>query len=140
MIKELLGGKINPYLSSDNPLTQGSLVKLDPANQGKILLAGAGDVVVGIVAQDVIPLNVDNFKLDSVTHKARVGDKVGVYFGGGEYITDMFSGNITVPGTPLYAGAGGKFSTTASGNVLAYAETIGNSANGDKIRIKVVGF
>lgn len=136
MIKEVLAGKLNPYLASDVLLTQGQLVKLDPANAGKVIPAGAGDTVVGFVAQDVIAANVDNYKLDSVTHQARVGDKVGVYFGGGVFLTDMFVGNITAPGTALYAGAGSKLTTTASGNAVAIAETVGNAANGDVIRVK----
>ncbi len=136
MIKEVLAGKINPYLASDVELTQGQLVKLDPAKVGKVIAAGAGDAVVGFVAQDVIAINVDNYKLDSVTHQARVGDKVGVYFGGGVFLTDMYAGNITVPGTQLYAGAGGKLTATASGNAVAVAETVGNAANGDVIRVK----
>jgi hypothetical protein len=139
MIKELFVEGINPYLSSDNTLTAGQLVKYDAANPGKILVAGAGEAVAGIVAQDVIAANVDNYKLDSVTHKARVGDKVGVYYGGGVFITDQYSGNITAPGTNLYAGAAGKLVTTVSGNAVAVAETVGNSASGDKIRIKLIG-
>jgi hypothetical protein len=139
MLKIVFEGNISPFYSSDVLLTQGQLVKLDPANVGKIIVAGAGDPVYGIVAQDVIAANIDNYKLDSVTHKARVGDKVGVYFGGGEYITNQFVGNITAPGTPLYAGASGQLVATVSGSVVAIAETIGNSATaGSEIRIKYV--
>jgi hypothetical protein len=139
MIKELLAGHLSPYFASDVQLTAGQLVKLDTANAGKVVVAGAGEVVVGIVAQDVIAANVNNFKLDSVTHQARVGDKVGVYYDGGVFLTDQFTGNIAV-GANLYAAASGKLSATVSGGVLAIAETAGNSANGDKIRIKVIGF
>jgi hypothetical protein len=136
MIKELIGGKLDPYLSSDALMTQGQLVKLDPANPGKIIVAGVGEDIHGIVAQDVIAATVDNFKLDSVTHKARVGDKVGVWIQGGIFLTDQFTGNITAPGTKLYAAAAGKLSATVSGNVVATAESIGNAANNDKIKIK----
>jgi len=139
MLKIVFEGNISPFYSSDNLLTQGQLVKLDSGNVGKIVVAGAGDVVYGIVAQDVIAANVDNYKLDSVTHKARIGDKVGVYFGTGTYITNQFSGNITVPGTELYSGAGGLLVATVSGSVVAIAETIGNSATaGSEIRVKYV--
>lgn len=137
--KAVFEGKINPYLSSDNTLVKGTLVKLDPSNPNKILVAGLGDLnVIGFAAQDVIAKNVDNFKLDSVTHQARIGDKVGVYYGGGLFLTSNFSGNITAAGTNLYAGAGGKLVTTVSGGVVAVAETIGNSATGDTIRVKLV--
>lgn len=139
MIKELLQGKLNPYFKSNVTLTAGQLVKQDPANPGFVIATSAGDVPEGIVAQDVIALTVDNYKLDSVTHKARVGDKVGVYFGGGVYLTDQFTGNVTAVNTPLYSGANGVMSTTASGNVVAYAETTGNSATaGTQIRVKFV--
>lgn len=135
-IQALFIGEISPYYSSDALLTAGQLVKIDTANAGKIVVAGAGDTVYGIVAQDVIAKNVDNFKLDSVTHQARLGDKVGVYTQGGIFKTNQYSGNITV-GTPLYAGASGKLVATVSGSVVAVAETAGNSANGDKIRISL---
>lgn len=136
MIKEVLAGKLTPYFKAKVQLTQGQLVKLDPANEGEVIAAGAGDAVLGYLAQDVIAINVDNYKLDSVTHQARVGDRVGVYFGGGVFLTDMFVGNITAPGTLLYAGAGGKMTATASGNAVAVAETTGNAANGAVIRVK----
>lgn len=135
MLKPIFEGQIDIFLSSDVELTAGQLVKLD-STAGKIVPAGAGDTVYGIVAQDVVDGNVDNFKLDSVTHKAKLGDKVGVYFNGGIYLTDQYSGNVNF-GQKLYAGANGQLVTTASGNVVATALTAGNSANGDKIKIRL---
>lgn len=135
--KALFEGSLNPYLSSDLQMEKGTLVKLDPANPNKFVIAGAGEAVYGIVAQDIIAKDVNNFKLDSVTHQARVGDKAGVYHEGGLYLTTNFSGNITVPGTKLYAGANGKLVLTVSGGAVATAETIGNSASNAKIRIKL---
>lgn len=139
MIKELLDANISPYFQCNQVLSGGTLVKMDTANAGYVIPANAGDNVYGILAQDVLASGADSFKLDSVTTRAHVGDHVGVFFGGGVYLTNNFSGNIGI-GQALYAGANGTFVATASGSVLAYAETTGNSVNGDKIRLKVVGF
>jgi hypothetical protein len=136
MLKALFEGSLSPYLRSDVQMVAGTLVKLDSANAGKIVPAGAGEEIYGVIAQDVVASDTDNFKLDSVTHQARVGDKVGVYHEGGLYLTDNFSGNVTAQGTKLYSGASGKFSTAVSGNAVAVAETTGDSATGAVIRIK----
>lgn len=138
MIKAVFEGRLEVSLSSDNALSAGQLVKLDTANAGKILATGAGDVAFGIVAQDVVAGNVDNFKLTSVTHKAVIGvDKVGVYHGGGIYLTDKYTGSVTV-GQQLYAAAGGLLSATASGNPVAITESAGTAASGNVIRIKLL--
>lgn len=133
MLKIVQEGKIDVFLKSDVAMTAGQLVKLDPANLGKVILAGAGDDVHGMVAQDVVDRNVDNFKLDSVTHKAFKGEKVGIYNGGGQYYTDQTASAVTY-GAKLYPAAGGKMSTTASGNAVAVAE--GNAGAGQKVLIR----
>lgn len=135
MLKPIFEGNLDIFVKTTTTATAGQLVKLTA--DGVVAIAGAGDVVHGFIAQDVISGNVDNYKLDSVTHKARIGDKVGVYYKGGMYTTDQYSGNVTA-GAPLYSGANGQLVLTVSGNIVAYAENNGNSANGDKLRIKSI--
>lgn len=138
MLKIVYAGKIDGYFKSDVLLTAGQLVKADPANAGKVIAVNAGDAILGVLAQDVISGNVDNFKLSSVTHKARQSvDQVGVYFGVGEYVTDQFSGNIT-QGAQLYAGANGQLVITASGSAVGQAIAPANSAtSGSTLRYRL---
>lgn len=134
MLKIIHEGQLVNNYSSDTVLTQGQLVKITAQN--KLAVAGAGDDVFGIVAQDVVDGNVDNFKLNSVTHTATKGvDKVGVYTNGGVYKTDQFIGTVTA-GAKLYAGAGGKFTVTASGGAVAVCETNATAGAGVEIRYK----
>lgn len=135
MLKMIYEGQLTSFYKSNAELVQGQLVKIDTANPDTVVVAGAGDDIYGIVAQHVKSGNVDNFKLDSVTHIAKTGDKVGVYTNGGIYYTDQYVGTVT-RGAKLYPAASGQLSTTVSGNAVALAESAGVKANGDRIRIK----
>lgn len=138
MLKVHFQGMINPYFKSDVLMTQGQFVKLDPANAGKVIPTQAGDIPYGILAQDVVEPNVDNFKLTSVTHKAHKGiDNVGVYHNGGVFTTDQFVGTVAF-GAQLYTGANGALTATASGNAVAIAENAANKANGDTLKFKLL--
>lgn len=138
MIKAVLEPKLNPYFMCNQLLSAGTLVKPDSANAGYVIPCNVGDVALGFLAQDVVDPTINNFKLTSVTHKAGKGvDHVGVYFGDGSIVTDMFSGNVAI-GASLYVGAG-VLSTVASGNIVGIAETAGNSASGNTIRVRVIG-
>lgn len=134
MLKIVHEGQLVNNYSSDVLLTQGQLVKI--VGVDKIGPAGAGEEVFGIVAQNVVEANIDNFKLNSVTHTAAKGrDKVGVYTNGGIYKTDQFTGAVTA-GAKLYAGANGKFTATASGNAVAISESTATAGAGVVIRYK----
>jgi hypothetical protein len=138
MLKPIFEGELNIFLKAPaTDLVAGTLVKL---NGDAFAVAVAGDDVYGVLAQNVQARNVNNFKLDSVTHVAYYGEKAGIYFQGGQYYTDNTATAVTA-GVKLYAGAGGKFTTAVpgTGNVkhVAVAETAG--AAGAKIRIRLVG-
>jgi hypothetical protein len=143
MFKAVYEGKLDVYLTAPNADTnQGTIVKL--GTSGNVVPCNAGDMPYGVLAQDVRNRAVNNFKLDSVTHLAFYGEKVGVYFDGGLYMTDNFvSGNNVAVGANLYVGANGQFTTSvpASGSAftqpIAIAETSGNSAT--KARIRLIG-
>jgi hypothetical protein len=138
MLKPIFEGQLNIFLKAPAlDLNAGTLVKLD-AN-GTFAVAVAGDEVYGILAQDVVSRNVDNFKLDSVTHVAYHGEKAGVYFQGGQYYTDNTL-DAVAEGDNLYAGANGQLTTVApaTGNTdaVAIAEQVANA--GEKVRIRFV--
>lgn len=136
MLKPVQEGLIDIFNSSDNALVQGTLVKLDPANANKVIPAQAGDRVFGMVAQDVQAYDINNFKLDSVTHVAYIGQPVGVYFGQGQYYTDRTAVNVAF-GNLLYPASNGMLSTVASGNAFAQAE--GTATSGNSVLIRVLG-
>lgn len=138
MLKAIFEGELAiHYKAPAQDLEAGTLVKL---NGDSFAVAVAGDDVYGILAQKVRARNVDNFKLDSVTHFAFYGEKVGAYFQGGVYYTDNTLTATTV-GAKLYAGAGGKLTTAVpgSGNTkhVAIAEEV--AVSGAKVRIRLVG-
>ncbi|MNS33480.1 hypothetical protein D3C72_655950 [compost metagenome] len=135
MLKFVYEGQLTSFFKADVDVVQGQLLKIDTTKVDTLVPAGAGDDVYGIAAQHVRAGNIDNFKLDSVTHVAKHGDKVGVYTNGGVYYTDQYVGTVT-KGAKLYPAAAGVLSATASGNAVAIAETAGVKANGDRIRIK----
>jgi sulfur transfer complex TusBCD TusB component (DsrH family) len=139
MLKPIFEGELNIFLKAPATGTfkAGTAVKLG-AN-GEFAVAVAGDEVYGLLAQDVQARNIDNFKLDSVTHVAYNGEKAGVYFQGGLYHYDLHAVAVT-EGDKLYVGANGVLTKTApasgfTGHV-AIAETSG--AVGEKIRIRLV--
>ncbi len=134
MLKIVHEGQLVNNYSSDTLLVQGQLVKVSAEN--KIVAAGAGEDVFGIVAQNVVEGNLNNFKLNSVTHTATKGvDKVGVYTNGGIYKTDQFLGAVTA-GAKLYAGAGGKLTATVSGGAVAVSESNATAGAGVVILFK----
>jgi hypothetical protein len=137
MLKPIFEGELNIFLKAPATGTfkAGTLVKLG-AN-GEFAVAVNSDEVYGVLAQDVQARNVDNFKLDSVTHVAYNGEKAGIYFQGGLYYTDNTAGAITA-NAKLYPNAQGQFTVTAGTNTahVAIAETAG--AQGEKIRIRFV--
>jgi hypothetical protein len=139
MLKPIFEGQLNIFLKAPATGTfkAGTLVKL--GTNGTFAVAVAGDEPYGILAQDVQARNIDNFKLDSVTHVAYNGEKAGVYFQGGVYHYDLHTVAVTA-GDKLYAGANGAMNKTvpASGFTghVAIAETSG--AVGEKIRIRFV--
>lgn len=133
MLEPIFEGKLDIFLKSDVEMTEGQLVVLDPKNEDKIVIAQAGEDVYGIVAQNVVPGDVNNFKLDSVTSNASVGDKVGVYFGDGLYYTDQ-TGTAVAYNDELYAGADGQLVTGGSGNAVAVAH--GTAEAGEKVKIR----
>jgi hypothetical protein len=139
MFKAVQEGKLNVFLTAPNADTNaGTLVKLGPS--GSVVVCNAGDEPYGVLAQDVRSRSVNNFKLDSVTHLAFYGEKVGVYFQGGQYYTDNIAGGSFAEGAKLYVGANGQFTATApgtgfTGNV-AIAETAGSGNT--KTRISFV--
>lgn len=143
MFKAVYEGKLDVYLTAPNADTnQGTIVKL--GTSGNVVPCNAGDTPYGVLAQDVRNRAVNNFKLDSVTHLAFYGEKVGVYFDGGLYMTDNFvSGNTVAVGANLYVGANGQFTTSvpASGSAfmqpVAIAETSGSATQ--KARIRLIG-
>lgn len=146
MFKAVYEGKLDVFLTAPNADTNaGTLVKL--GTSGNVVACSAGDNPYGVLAQDVRDRRVNNFKLDSVTHLAFYGEKVGVYFDGGLYMTDnVVSGNNVAVGSNLYVGANGQFTTSApaSGSALtspiAIAETANNFAtSAQKIRIRFLG-
>jgi hypothetical protein len=135
MLKPIFEGQLNIFLNAPElNLKAGTLVALDGDS---FKVATNADEVYGVLAQDVQPRNVDNFKLDSVTHVAYHGEKAGVYFQGGLYYTDNTVGAVT-EGAKLFVGANGKFTATAGTETVhvAIAETAG--AEGEKIRIRLV--
>lgn len=139
MLKPIFEGELNIFLKAPatGNLKAGTLVKL--ASGGTFEVAVSGDEVYGVLAQDVQARNVDNFKLDSVTHVAYNGEKAGVYFQGGQYYTDNTADAVT-EGAKLYAGASGQFTTVVpvSGELghVAFAEQVANA--GEKVRIRFV--
>lgn len=146
MFRAVYEGKLDVYLTAPSADTNaGTIVKL--GTSGNVVPCNAGDAPYGVLAQDVRNRATNNFKLDSVTHLAFYGEKVGVYFDGGLYMTDnVTSGNNVAIGANLYVGANGQFTTSApaSGSAftqpVAIAETANNFASGNsKIRIRLVG-
>lgn len=138
MLKAVFESKIENMFKCNQLLSAGTIVKQDPANAGFLIPAVAGDAnnAVYLLAQDMVSSNVDNYKLTSVTHKAVAGvDQVGAYFGDGVFITDQYVGAPSA-GAQLYI-ANGQFTTTASGNAVAIAETAGTS--GGTMRIRTFG-
>lgn len=138
MFKPIFEGQLNIFLKAPSTdLKAGTLIKLNGGDT--FAVAVAGDDVYGVLAQDVVSRDKDNFKLDSVTHVAYYGEKAGIYFQGGLYYTDNTLDAVTVD-AKLYAGAGGKFTVTAPAtgdqSHVAIAETAGNA--GEKIRIRLV--
>jgi len=138
MLKAHFYNGINPYFKTDELLVQGQLVTYDTAKEGFIKAAEAGDLVAGVVAQDVVEFRDDSFKLTSVTHKAYKSiDHVGFYYDGGIFSTDQYTGTVTV-GALLYAGANGQMTTTvpATGDTtpVARAEKAANKANNDVLK------
>jgi len=115
------------------------LVKLGPS--GNVVVCNPGDKPYGVLAQDVRNPQVNNFKLDSVTHLAFYGQKVGVYMDGGLYMTDNTVSGININvGDLLYVGANGQFTNVppTSGNYtgsVGIAEQAG--PGGTKIRIRL---
>lgn len=145
MFKAVYEGKLDVYLTAPNADTNaGTLVKL--GTSGNVVVANSGDFPYGVLAQDVRDPKVNNFKLDSITHLAFYGQKVGVYFDGGLYMTDnVVSGNNVAVGSLLYVGANGQFTTTAPASGSAYtqpiaqAETANNfGTSAQKIRIRLL--
>jgi hypothetical protein len=135
MLKAIYEGNLSAFLKADAPMVAGQLVKLKAGAVDTVVVTGANDTAYGIVAQDVVAVGTDDYKLTSVTAKAKVGEKVGVYFGTGLYYTDQILDNVVV-GDKLYCGAGGKFTKTAgTGAVVAVAETAGNA--GTQVRIRL---
>ena len=139
MFKAVYEGKLDVFLTAPNQDTNaGTLVKL--GTSGNVVACAPGDKPYGVLAQDVRDRRVNNFKLDSVTHLAFYGEKVGVYFQGGEYYTDNIAGGSFAEGAKLYVGANGQFTSAVpgtgfSGNV-AIAETAGSGNT--KTRISFV--
>jgi hypothetical protein len=143
MLKAIFEGELAVHFNAPSAdLEAGILVKLNGSAVAVATGGATGDDVYGILAQPVRARNVNNFKLDSVTHVAYYGEKVGVYYGGGVYITDQTLDGTIAVGQKLYVGTGGKLTKTAptGGNTkhVAIAETAGTLA-GDKIRIRLVG-
>lgn len=143
MLKAIFEGELAVhYTAPATDLEAGVLVKLNGSAVAVATGGATGDDVYGILAQKVVSRTVNNFKLDSVTHVAYYNEKVGVYYGGGVYITDQTLDGTIAVGQKLYCGAGGKLTKTApsAGNTkhVAIAETAGTNA-GDKIRIRLVG-
>jgi hypothetical protein len=138
MLKAVFEGKLNPFLKAPSTdLNAGTLVKL--ASGGTFAVAVAGDEPYGVLAQDVRSRSVDNFKLDSVTHKAFYGEKAGIYFEGGVYYTDNTAVAVN-EGDKLYVGANGQFTKTVPGTgftgYVAIAEQTATA--GTKVRIRFV--
>lgn len=135
MFKPIFEGEINIFLKAPaKDLKAGTLVK---KVGDSFDVATKGEDVYGVLAQDVVSREYNNFKLDSVTHVAYYGEKAGVYFQGGLYNTSNTAGAITADAL-LYPNAQGKFTTTAgtSTEAVAIAETAG--AEGEKIRIRLL--
>jgi hypothetical protein len=138
MFKMVFEGKLDVFLTAPTQDTNaGTLVKL--GTSGNVVACNAGDKPYGVLAQDVRDRRVNNFKLDSITHLAFYGEKVGVYFDGGIYMTDNTVGPAIGVGSYLYVGANGQFTATAptSGNFtgpVAISEQAGTA--GTKIRIR----
>jgi hypothetical protein len=139
MFKMVNEGKVDVFLTAPTQDTNaGTLVKL--GTSGNVVACNPGDKPYGVLAQDVRDRRVNNFKLDSITHLAFYGEKVGVYFDSGLYMTDNTASAITVGGY-LYVGANGQFTATAptSGNFtgpVAISEQAGTA--GTKIRIRLL--
>lgn len=138
MFKAVYEGKLDVFLTAPSQDTNaGTLVKL--GTSGNVVACAPGDKPYGVLAQDVRDRKVNNFKLDSVTHLAFYGEKVGVYFDGGIYMTDNTSGSAIGVGDALYVGSGGAFTKAVPGtgytSPVAIAEQSGNA--GSKIRIRL---
>lgn len=139
MLKPIFEGNINIFLKApaSGTLPAGTIVKQAP--NGEFAIAVAGDQPYGVLGQNVVARNVDNFKLDSVTYVAYYGEKAGIYFGGGQYYTDNTATAVT-EGAKLYVGAGGKFTTVvpSSGYTapIAFAEGVADA--GKKVRITLL--
>jgi hypothetical protein len=135
MLKLVNEGLLDSFVKSNEVLTAGQLVKLN--GEGIITVASAGNAIHGVVSTDVISANVDNYKLDNVVLKARIGTKVGVFIQGGVYLTDQFTGTVTA-GNPLYVAALGKLTATSGGASVAIAEnTVDASVAGSLLRFKL---
>lgn len=136
MFKAVQEGKLNVFVTAPNADTNaGTLVKLGAS--GSVIACAVGDEPFGVLAQDVRNRNVNNFKLDSVTHLAFYGEKVGVYYQGGEYYTDNISGGAFIEGTKLYVGANGQFSTTVPGTGYTSAVAIAESAGSGNTKTRI---
>jgi len=125
----------------------GTVVALDPANAGQVIpVSTATQTQYGILAQDVIAVTTDLWKLDSETQRARVSGAVGVYYDEGQFIMCSGVGYIGSPtiGSLLYANiASGSgplgWLTTVSGTSMApvgICEVAGIAASGNNMQFR----
>lgn len=137
MFKPVFEGNIDIFLKADTLLKSGTLVVLNPAKDGYVLPAVAGDQPYGVLGQDVVDRSVDNFKLDSVTFVAYKDELAGVYVEGGMYRTDNTLVDVAY-GDKLYVGAGGKFTKAvpATGFTGHVAIALEDALAGEKVRVR----
>lgn len=139
-------GQINPFFKCDTELDAGTFVTVDTDNEDEVIAADGNspDKVIGVLAQDVVAKDVDVWKLDSITAKARKGEKVGIYMNGGIYEIDQTDASVS-QGDYLYHSNSNpgqvnadddKDDSDASKDPVAIAEE--DAEAGEMVRIKLL--
>ncbi len=112
--------RITIFLAAGEPMGEMNIVTLDSDNPGKVKLCGNADIPYGFVTQNVTVDGVSQYGINGLLSRtAKVGDKVGIYVGGGILKTDKLADEPEV-GDLLYAGT--------SGSTDGYFTTIQGSA------------
>jgi len=143
-IKPVQQGKVSVFYKYGAEAVGGTVVCIDVNNDDYVALyESGGSTPYGLLAQDVVAEDYQEWKLDSITQRARVSSNVGIYYGGGTYVlnSDSYTGNV-LRGDNLYPNDAGVLGTSNAINgkmsPVALAETSGNAGSGNSIRIKLL--
>lgn len=144
-IKPIQQGKIltNSY-HYNATASGGNVVEIDSSTATKTAkVYASGGNALGLLGQEVVAATTEEWKLDSVTRRARVSGLVGIYYDGGTYLldSDSYSGNVPAD-VKLYPNASGYLCSSnaldAGMGAVAISLTSGNAASGNEIEIKLL--